>query len=516
MSFPISVWYGTETVTPPELRESLVRDFDRIRKVGFRFVRGWVNWRDAEPKQDEYHLGFVKSLFDAAKAHGLDIILQVYLEFAPDWLPKIFPDSLYVSETGSKIVPAGSPGVCLDHPKARAKAEEFLKRLAIEVKDNPNFYGWDLWSEPRVVQWVYHPSTPRRIYCYCENSIIRFRHWATMRYKDIYELNRAWHRSFNTFEEVEPPRFVVLHYARENLDWITFNIEKLREDLEWRTKTVKQVDQRHIITSHTHGRTSALSDPLFGNPDDWEMAKVVDTWGTSLYPKHAGRVAPDPVVDAFVLDVTRCASRASNKNFWIGELQGGQGVGGLKIADPIDPEDISVWMWQCIAHEAKGINIYHWYPMMWGYESAGYGLANPNGSITDRAKKAGETAQTILRHQQDLLGARSPSTEVALLYNIHSYKAVWVLQPLDFSNLPDGTNGIRLISDSLLGVYRVLFGQGFQPDFVSLEQIENGCLENYKVLMATACFTMTRSAAVEIKNLWSRVGHCSRTAGSRG
>jgi hypothetical protein len=94
------------------------------------------------------------------------------------------------------------------------------------------------------------------------------------------------------------------------------------------------------------------------------MAKAVDAWGTSLYPKHAGGVVSDPVVDAFVLDVTRCATRAVNKSFWVGELQSGQGVGGLKVGEPVDPDDVSLWMWQCVAHEAKGINIYHWYPMM--------------------------------------------------------------------------------------------------------------------------------------------------------
>jgi beta-galactosidase len=232
MEFPISVWYGVQTVASPEIREARGRDFDVIRKVGFRFVRGWVNWRDAEPRQREYHLDFVRSFLETAEVNELKVILQVYLEFAPDWLPRVFPDSLYVSETDYRVVPGGSAGVCLGHPRVRAKAEEFLRRLAVEAKGYSNFYGWDLWSEPRIVKWVYYPSVSRRVYCYCESSVARFRRWVSTMYKVISELNRAWHRFFNSFEEVEPPRFVVLHYARENLDWLTFSVEKFREDLE--------------------------------------------------------------------------------------------------------------------------------------------------------------------------------------------------------------------------------------------------------------------------------------------
>jgi hypothetical protein len=114
-------------------------------------------------------------------------------------------------------------------------------------------------------------------------------------------------------------------------------------------------------------------------------------------------------------------------------------------------------------------------------------------------RKAGETAQTIMRHQPDLLDARLVGSGIALLYNILSYKAAWVLQPSEFSNLPCGTNGIGLVSGSMLGTYRALFDQGFQPVFVSLEQVEAGPLGNYKGLMASASFVMTRRASVEIR-----------------
>jgi|ECHnycMinimDraft_1075156.scaffolds.fasta_scaffold00146_11 beta-galactosidase len=495
---PVSVWYGVGSVTPQVNGEVMQRDLRTMRELGFKFVRGWVNWRDSEPRPGDYDFQYLDRLFNFSSTIDMRVILQVYLEFAPDWLMREIPDSLYVSESGSKVIPGGSPGVCLDSPKARSFAESFLRRLAEKAKGSDNFYAWDVWSEPLTIQWVYQPSQWRGLFCYCENSIRRFRDWISKRYGRVEALNRAWHRSYRGFDEVEPPRFVSLHYAKENLDWITFNLEKLRQDLEWRVRVIKGVDPDHPVTSHTHGGTSALANPLFGNPDDWEMAKVVDFWGTSLYPKHAGRRREDPCLDSFVLDFTRSASQASGKGFWIGELQGGQGVGGIRIVDPVRPEEIAVWMWQSIAHGAMGLNIYHWYPMMLGYESSGYGLVNPDGSVTERARAAGSEAKLVEDYSQLLFSANQPKAEVGILYNVDAYKAMWILQPSEAIYRPGGFRDVTLISGAMLGIYRTLWEESIPVDFVSLEQVERGNL-GYKLLFAPSSFAIRETFAKSLK-----------------
>ncbi|WP_291766783.1 beta-galactosidase [Caldivirga sp. UBA161] len=496
MSFPVSVWYGVGSVTPPFDEEAIKRDLKNIKEVGFKYVRGWVNWRDTEPRPGEYDFSSVEGLLKIANEIGLRVILQVYLEFAPDWLPKLHPDSLYVSESGSVIMPQGSPGVCLDHPGVRARAEEFMRRLAQVVVKYPNFYAWDLWSEPNVIQWIYQPTGWRGLFCYCNYSKGRFRDWLRVTYGSISALNKAWHRSYLEFNDVEPPRFVSLHFARDNIDWLTFNIVKLREDLEWRVKVIKSVDNNHPVVSHSHGGTSVFSNPLFGEPDDWEMASVVDSWGTSFYPKHAGRVKADHVLDALILDVARSAALASGKSYWIGELQAGQGIGGFKAAEPVTPDDVALWMWQAIAHEAKAINIYHWYPMMLGFESGGYGLINPDGSLTDRARKAGETAKVIYENGDLFLKAKLIDSNIAILYNIESYKWLWIAQ----------RHSSDVLSRSILGVYRILFNSNYNVDLVSIRQVEDELINKYRVLIAPLSLVMTPKAALGLRNFVSNGG----------
>lgn len=487
-SFPVSVWYGVGNVTPRFSQDVWERDLRTLSELGFRFVRLWVNWRDVEPRPGYFDFSRLGELMSIAQKYGLKVIVQVYLEFAPDWLPRLYPDSLYISEAGQPLYPQGSPGVCLDHPQARRHAEEFLRQLASFLRQFSNFYGWDVWSEPQIIQWVYRLGQPRSLYCYCRHSIARFRDWLRIKYGTVDRLNETWHRGFSHIDDVEPPRFVVLHYATENIDWVEFNIEKLREDLEWRVKVIKSVDPDHVVTSHAP-TTSLFLNPLYGNPDDWEMAKAVDIWGTSLYPKHASRT-PDPVVDGFILDAVRSSASESGKDFWIGELQGGQGVGGLRINEPVSAEDIVVWIWQSIAHGAKGINIYHSYPMMWGYESSGYGLLNPDGSVTDRAKAAGEQARIISEYEDLLLRLRPIKADVAIMYNNYSYRLLWVLQE----------QSADAASRSMLGYYRILFRRNITVDFPSARGIERGGVRDYKLLIMPFSIALSSKLAESLKS----------------
>jgi len=130
VGYPLALWYGVGSVTPLFSRERYERDLRAIRNSGIRYVRLWVNWRDCEPSPGSYRFDLLEELMDSSRRAGLRVIAQVYLEFAPDWLPRLFPDALFTSETGSKLYPQGSPGVCLDCRAARDRAEAFLKALA--------------------------------------------------------------------------------------------------------------------------------------------------------------------------------------------------------------------------------------------------------------------------------------------------------------------------------------------------------------------------------------------------
>ena len=101
--FPVSVWYGPGRVTPKLPVKTWERDIANIRKLGLNSVRGWVNWANVEPEMDKFNFEEVDLLLRLAEENGLKVILQTYVEFAPDWLNYQFPDARFVTESGHVI-----------------------------------------------------------------------------------------------------------------------------------------------------------------------------------------------------------------------------------------------------------------------------------------------------------------------------------------------------------------------------------------------------------------------------
>jgi beta-galactosidase len=133
-----------------------------------------------------------------------------------------------------------------------------------------------------------------------------------------------------------------------------------------------------------------------GQSDDWTMARQVDFYGTSFYPKHSAFVDRDPAWRAALFDFTRSfAFDQGRQGFWVGELQGGFGTISVNVSPTVTPDDLRVWTWTALSRGAKAISYYAWYPMSSGYESGGFGLNNLDGTITERAKVAGSIAQVV-------------------------------------------------------------------------------------------------------------------------
>ena len=211
---PVSVWYAggkarapmLEPVTPASpvvWRQDLVR----IKSLGFNTVRTWVEWTAGEPREDEYHLEPLDLVLKLAEEVGLKVIVQTYVDSAPDWVGVKYPDGHFVAQNGQAIPSQAAPGFCFDNPGVRRATLDFLKEVARHAAKSRAFHGWDLWSEPHIINWAEINYIPNASFCYCPHSMARFRQWLQAKYSDIPNLNRAWYRQFQDWKEVEPPRF---------------------------------------------------------------------------------------------------------------------------------------------------------------------------------------------------------------------------------------------------------------------------------------------------------------------
>jgi len=256
--FPVSVWYAGGTARAPMLEKVTPekvavwrKDLQQIKALGFNTVRCWVEWTAAEAEPGTFDFSALETVADLAAEVGLKLIVQVYMDSAPDWVGAAHPDASFVASNGLAVKSQSSPGYCFDHPGVREKVLAFFTGAARAVADKPAFYGWDLWSEPHIINWaeVYHLGSGDYMqFCYCPSTMARFRGWLEQKYGTLDAVNRAWYRTFRTWDEVEPPRFGTILTYTDYIDWKEFISDKLAEDLAAKAAAVKAVAPDGVVT----------------------------------------------------------------------------------------------------------------------------------------------------------------------------------------------------------------------------------------------------------------------------
>lgn len=487
--YPISVWYAGGKARAPMLEKVTAEsprlwkeDLVQIKSLGFNTVRCWIEWTNCEPVEGRYDFSALSTLVDLAEEVGLRVVVQVYIDSAPDWVGRKYPDSKFVASNGLAVESQAAPGFCFDHPQVRTKILQFFSEAAKVVKDRPAFLGWDLWSEPHIINWaeIYHLGDLKNLqFCYCHSSKARFRDWLRAKYRTLANLNKAWYRTFESWEEVDPPRFGTILTYTDYIDWKSYISDKLAADLGMKAEAVEEVVPRGVVTSHS-AIPGLFSRPVWsGTPDDRKMAAAVDYYGVSIYPKHAWTVRPwSPFFRAAGNDFIRSMSWA-NDGFYIGELQAGYGVFGLKLSVPVVGADLRDWMWSVVACGARAVNIYAYYPMSSGYEAGGYGLVELDGKITERAVAAGKIARIIDRNMDLFLKGRPPQAEVAILYNPLTHM-VGGQQAFTGEGQPVGVNNL---SESLQGVHKAFFERHIPVDFLHVMDLTPERWRRYKLLV---------------------------------
>ena len=487
---PVSVWYGGGKARAPMLepdararKEEWRKDIRQIKALGFNTVRTWIDWATGEPAPGQYRFDNLDVLLELAEEEGLKVFLQVYMDSAPFWVGRRYPDSLFVSSNGMAIRPESSPGYCMDHPGVRQAGLAFYRALAEHVRNRPVFVGWDLWSEPHVINWANPTYIPNPEFCFCPHTVRKFRAWLRDKYGSVEALNRAWYRRYDSWDDVEPGRLSTILSYTDYIDWKAFLVAKLGEDLRDRYRAVKQVAPHTVVTSHA-AAVGLFASPHHweGQPDDWTMAAQVDFYGTSFYPKHSAFVDRDPRWRGALLDFARSFGYGAGKRqgFHVGELQGGFGTIALNVSATVTPADLRIWMWSALARGAKGVHVYAWYPMSTGYESGGFGLINLDGTVTERARAAGAVARTVDRRQKLFLDARPAPAEIAVIYNPLAHFVGGRQRAAAYGGPQGEVVGIE--RDSLLGIYGALWERNVPLDYVHINHITAESLAAYKLV----------------------------------
>ena len=503
--YPVSVWYSGGKARAPMLEQVngesarlWKEDLLKIKGLGFNTVRTWVEWNVGEPREGEYRLENLDLLLRLADEVGLKVIVQVYVDSAPEWVGTKYPDGRYAAQDGQPIPSQAAPGFCFDNKNVRKAVLAFFQEVARHAKKSEAFYGWDLWSEPAALNWARMGYKSEPMFCYCPASMERFREWLKAKYGTLENLNAAWHRTFTDWRQVEPPRYGTILTYTDFMDWRVYYGYKLAEDLKMRNETVKEVDPTHVTTSHAPDPSPlvrTLADP-YDPTDDFLMKDSVDFFGTSFYPKLTA-VEYNWTLNRRVLAMDLTAAITGGRGFYVGELQSGFGVHGTTIGSEVTPSDLELWTWGMVSRGARAINYYAFYPMNAGYESGGYGMIQLDGTFTERSKRAGEMAKRIEANSDLLLKAKPRQAEAAVVFN--------PLVPLLGGY--DEENSRNAMHRAVAGYHRMFFERNLPLDVLSSRELGGTDLRKYKLILLPYPLMMTEEEAEALKDYVSKGGH---------
>jgi len=456
-------------------------DLAKVAETGFDTIYLFATWASVECAPDQYDFSDLDEIVAIAAENGIKVIFNMSPEMQPVWIPRLYPETAMIDHMGRTVRSstlaydnfAIMPGGCTDHPRIRAKVEQFLQAFGRHYADTPNILAWDCWNEMR---WA---SQADGYVCFCDHTVARFRDWLKRRFGTLEALNQAMLRKYVAWEDVIPAK----SQARNNHDvvlWQQFIADRTAEDLRWRYDHVRIGDPNRPI--HAHGcfpTTFATGEFLaneyaLGRGNDWQLAKQVDAYGCSHFPAW---INPTPAEYGARLESVRSAT--GDKPCWIAEIQGGAAGHGPQVMQPVPAKLQARWLWNGIARGMKGINFWRWGDEGFGREAGGFGLCGEDGHGPERLASVSRTAK-IIRENEPLLDAYMPApTKIGVVFDPDNYHFDW--SAWTKSDLAPPEEGPYPAGHSLIG-YLI----GLERCQLPYDVIETTCaldLDQYKLLI---------------------------------
>lgn len=427
---------------PPQLsrdRERAAADLEAIHTLGFNNVRVPIAWADVEPARHEYRFDDVDRMLGLARGAYLKVVLDLDTEATPEWLLRRYPDGRFIPASATDGPRRAR--ACLDHPGVRADVETFVD-VVLQRAANPA--AW---------QSIDISPGPDGGFCLCPHTERRFRAWLR--------------ETFGT--EARPA-------AVAESDRAAFVAVERREHLAVVARGMGGGLISARLSSSWANAPSVIRQLFDETPgqDDWLMTTAVDHYGTLVPPAVAREASLPPAQLALALDGIRSASRDK------GWLMTGRTHDGR--ATPVgSADDLRLFTWAAFSRGARGVTYADWRAP--GPGTAG--LADSDGTISDRARAAGQLGRVIGRNTALFAPLRPRPAKVAIVYD-----------PRPQAGQSSGTSAAAALGSN---IYRAFFDRNIQVDFIHFDEIAAGRAFRYAVVVAHAEATLPKPAAASLK-----------------
>lgn len=472
-------YYRAPTPYPDQWEQ----DLHQIREIGFNTIKIWAQWRWNNPQEGVYDFTDLDRLMDLAAEQELSVIINIICDVAPSWFYKKYPESIMMMSDGRKLAPratgyrqiGGAPGPCYHHVEGIQSRQSFIKELAKRYHQHSALYVWDLWNEPELTCGIAREPKQEDMVCYCPVSEDAFMIWLKERYRSMNELNKAWNRNYQNWEEVELPRSSDVF--NDMIDWRMFFADTLTAELQMRVNAVKGEDLRHPVMVHTvpmpyFNRINACSD-------DYKLAELCDLFGNSI--------GSHPFAAAIA------TSSAMGKKVINAEIHA---LGGNTYNRPGIPslEEIKRHILIPLARGIKGFLFWQYRPETLGVESPAWGLTTLAGEKTDWLDYSIQV-NNMLQDNKALWSKVEPlPARIAIINGAKNEIFDWCV-----------SHSIDRHYNSVMGVFMALYNNQILSDVISTDQVTPTILERYTTIYYPFPYYIEDRVAEVLKN-WIHKG----------
>ncbi|HLL33009.1 MAG TPA: beta-galactosidase [Streptomyces sp.] len=381
--------------------ETWHEDVRLMKDAGVNSVTlGVFSWSKLEPEPGAREFGWLDTLMDLMRDHGIGVVLATPTASPPPWLGRLYPETLPRDADGRVEHWGGRQHFSHSSAVYRRFAAAITEDLAARYAGHPALTLWHINNE----------------YCtfdHGDEAAARFRSWLQRRYGTLDALNTAWGTAFwsqgyDTWEGIIPPRRAhYLHNPTQVLDFRRFTSDMLLECF---------TAERDIVRRHTpHLPVTTNFMPLWTGQDAWRWAEEEDVVSVDLYPDPRDPLGAQH--GALVQDLTRSQARGP----WMLMEQAAGPVNWRGVNHP-KPRGLNrLWSLQAVARGADAVCYFQWRQSRQGAEKFHSGMVSHAG-------EEGRTFQEVKRIGADLdrlaeVTGTHLTADVAILHDWHAWWA---------------------------------------------------------------------------------------------